>query len=725
MQITPGYTFTQGEEITEEKLNLLGTPTGELTQEEFDELAEAAGSNMNLVVNPDLFVWERGVGPVTCEVYVKTELAEGWWVRPRYAAAVMSPYSFTPVHGAVQSTYQRESVAGPALQIYRARISHASGAAGEVGAVDFGQNIPGRITAAWTDDGCTLTVDVENQTGVSFTPAARFYQNADLDVWTDTPALVVQVNGTAVTGSNTLGNGERRVFNFRFTAAALAGAVHKGGEIALTIPEGAAGSGYVRVYGIIKLEVGQTPTARVQEREQTPSTSSGSTDGAADYFINGDFAPSLYVNDGANVSCAVGETEVALGWTVINSAGTVTAAADTTVPATTSGYSLKITGDATATSAVQVRQKLYRAGALTARRSLVWQAEVRNGTGADLTPVLVVKTCDSADDFSTLTTRLTQALTTIGNGDWVRESVVIDADALTNFGNGAAIELQFPANSLDSTGKNVRVAEASLVPGSDAAAAWVPVPALDFSPAPLVSFENLRVDSDDTLANVSWDALVLRAVDGRARRFGAGSCTVDTSVTGVGGLDTGTVANDTEYHLWLIGRDDGVEGVASLSATAPGGAALTYPFHGRISSLFTAAALGWWRKFWQAGRRVHVESGAVSYTPSDANFHSLSLAAFVPTTAVAVSGTLGVTTSGDHVRAALAAHSPDGVTNAVGEQVFIIPNLAAYTATGSVAYEAAAGFTDIGMRTPQNIYITASTTGAPTLKVQVGGYLLP
>lgn len=48
------------------------------------------------------------------------------------------------------------------------------------------------------------------------------------------------------------------------------------------------------------------------------------------------------------------------------------------------------------------------------------------------------------------------------------------------------------------------------------------------------------------------------------------STTIDTGVSGAGGLDTGSVANDTWYSVWVIMKNDGtVSAMLSTSATSP------------------------------------------------------------------------------------------------------------------------------------------------------------
>ena len=64
--------------------------------------------------------------------------------------------------------------------------------------------------------------------------------------------------------------------------------------------------------------------------------------------------------------------------------------------------------------------------------------------------------------------------------------------------------------------------------------------------------------------------LVLFNPSGHARRFASFSETLDVTASGANGLDTGSEASSTWYHLWAIGKTDGtLDGLISASATAP------------------------------------------------------------------------------------------------------------------------------------------------------------
>jgi hypothetical protein len=46
--------------------------------------------------------------------------------------------------------------------------------------------------------------------------------------------------------------------------------------------------------------------------------------------------------------------------------------------------------------------------------------------------------------------------------------------------------------------------------------------------------------------------------------------TINSAITGAGGLDTGSMSDDTWYYVWVVGKSDGtVAGLLSLSSTDP------------------------------------------------------------------------------------------------------------------------------------------------------------
>lgn len=75
-----------------------------------------------------------------------------------------------------------------------------------------------------------------------------------------------------------------------------------------------------------------------------------------------------------------------------------------------------------------------------------------------------------------------------------------------------------------------------------------------------------------TNVNVTYDQAVLVNAAGQGIAYINGSFTCDCSVNGaINRLDSGALANNTEYHIWLMSKPDGtgVGVIMSLSATAP------------------------------------------------------------------------------------------------------------------------------------------------------------
>jgi hypothetical protein len=80
-----------------------------------------------------------------------------------------------------------------------------------------------------------------------------------------------------------------------------------------------------------------------------------------------------------------------------------------------------------------------------------------------------------------------------------------------------------------------------------------------------------------------------------------------------GGLDTGSEANSTWYHVWLIKRSDTgvVDVLFSLSATAPTMPA-SYDYKRRIGSVYNGSG-GAIRSFYQYGNRIEYNAAATDF----------------------------------------------------------------------------------------------------------------
>jgi hypothetical protein len=721
--VTPGYQLADGEVATNEKLNQGFTPQVTLTDADKAELAAEIGATVNLFSNPDLSQWTRGVGPVTCDAEERTFLADHWFVRP----LINTGYGGSP-SATVAASYQREADAVHETLIYRARFGYSAGPTDEFGDIEFGQKREARVMAALADGG-VVTFEIENQLGNTLTPKCRLYSCDTPEDYTTVTAEET-VTGTATGGGTTVANGERKVFTFNFDPESYASALKNGGEICLVIPEGVSGAGYVRVYAIAQLETGTVATARVLERDATGEQNTGDSADAGtvepEYLVNGEFSPARFAALGGNVSCAVGETLVCDGWTLVNTAGTVTSSRDLAeVPNDESGASLKLTGHATATAAIVLRAKVYRAQAVTAQRSLVCQIYVRNGTGASITPTLLVKTCGTANDFGDLTVEVTQALTPIANGDWVRLTHTFDASSMTDVANGFCVDLQLAANTLDNAAKNVRFAQASLKPGLSVPA-WVPVPndagALVFGGA-----HNLKLEYLTGIGfTVEAEAAVLVARDGSARKFGAtGLLGVAMNTNGLLGLDTGAIAAATEYDVYLLANDAGYSAIAVIAGNEPIGTE-GYPWRWKCSTLKTVAGVAQFPFFFQRGRSVYRSgSGTAVYTPADANWHTVSIATMVPAAAIKVAGYVSVITA-DDCRIALAGNASSAAGQGAGIQSLLLQDTGvAWNAPGAFINGRAGAAFEVGVQTAGQIWAAADITGTPDFTLEISRYDLP
>ena len=142
----------------------------------------------------------------------------------------------------------------------------------------------------------------------------------------------------------------------------------------------------------------------------------------------------------------------------------ITTQRSTTVPDNNSRYSALLTGASSVTT-VDYGQRLSAQVAHTQmRRSLVFSCYVRNVSGASFTPTLRIGTAGAADDFTTTTNRLDQALQECADSAWTQVYHVFDPSAYTNLSNGVEVCLRIPSGSLVA-GDTVYISQFSLKPG--------------------------------------------------------------------------------------------------------------------------------------------------------------------------------------------------------------------------------------------------------------------
>ena len=154
-------------------------------------------------------------------------------------------------------------------------------------------------------------------------------------------------------------------------------------------------------------------------------------------------------------------------------------------------------------------------------------------------------------------------------------------------------------------------------------------------------------------ASATWLASNAVLTDASGNTVGAGAVnqTVNLAVGGAGGLDTGAVANNTWYAVFLIYGASGQSIVASLSATAPTIPA-GYVFSGRVGWVRTDGS-GHIVAFKQSGARIqYVNTGSgvpqMATGSTTAAWSAVAWAAFAPATAASLT-LYGVRSGGAYV----------------------------------------------------------------------------
>lgn len=165
---------------------------------------------------------------------------------------------------------------------------------------------------------------------------------------------------------------------------------------------------------------------------------------------------------------------------------------------------------------------------------------------------------------------------------------------------------------------------------------------LSLSGSKLTEQENLAITRPSVATvTITADRVVLRNASGYAKLFSSVNVTPDITVSGAGGLDTGTEANSTWYHIWLIGQSDGtlsaVFSTSTTTPTLPSG----YTFYGYVGALYNNS-IGNFREINQLGNVVTEEINTVVSAGSQTSYVNISLATAVPPTATAIFGYIDV-----------------------------------------------------------------------------------
>lgn len=186
--------------------------------------------------------------------------------------------------------------------------------------------------------------------------------------------------------------------------------------------------------------------------------------GIRNKWING--GCQIWQRGTASTTCTSGARTYLADRIYVNPTGAnMTQQRSTSVPTgSMAQYSVQLVGNTSVTT-VLLGTRLEAAEVVPLRRTVTVQASIYNATGAAFTPSLLVGTPGAADDFTTVTNRLTQALQSCADSTWTTVFYTVDISAYTNIANGVQLELQFPSGPLNSSGKTVYVTELSIRPG--------------------------------------------------------------------------------------------------------------------------------------------------------------------------------------------------------------------------------------------------------------------
>jgi Protein of unknown function (DUF2793) len=181
-------------------------------------------------------------------------------------------------------------------------------------------------------------------------------------------------------------------------------------------------------------------------------------------LINGDFE--IWQRGNASTSMPAGSnTYLADRWYVNPTGAAVTRQRSTTIPTgARARYSDQITG-ATSVTTVVIGQRIEATHIGMIKRQVTFSAKINNSTGAAFVPELLLGTPSLADNFGTVTNRLTQTLQSCGDGVWTTVSHTVDISGYTNIDNGLQVDIRFPSGALNTGSKIIRVIECQLEEG--------------------------------------------------------------------------------------------------------------------------------------------------------------------------------------------------------------------------------------------------------------------
>lgn len=142
-----------------------------------------------------------------------------------------------------------------------------------------------------------------------------------------------------------------------------------------------------------------------------------------------------------------------------------------------------------------------------------------------------------------------------------------------------------------------------------------------------------------TTVDIDAGGILLRTTDRDSFFAESVDLTLDITVSGLNGLDTGTEAASTWYYLWVIYNGTTVAGLLSISPTAPT-LPSGYTYQGIIGAVYNDSVSNF-DLFEQVGHRISTQITTVVSSGSVASYTFVSLAVAVPANATKATGYMG------------------------------------------------------------------------------------
>lgn len=161
----------------------------------------------------------------------------------------------------------------------------------------------------------------------------------------------------------------------------------------------------------------------------------------------------------------------------------------------------------------------------------------------------------------------------------------------------------------------------------------------------LAPAENLVIyRGSATAITINATSVTLKNSSGDRALFSSLSQAVSITTSGAGGLDAGSEASSTWYHIWAIGKTDGTKSAVFSTSTSAPTLPSGYTYYGYLGAVYNDSS-GDLVSFRQLGNRVTVavQTGVSAGTAT--TFTAIDLAQEVPSTATAVQFEYGVSTS--------------------------------------------------------------------------------